>query len=83
MAGLAWYDMANSALKLNNMIPGYTAIPTGLVTKVTSIVRRYNGDIWAAAGDNGIFVSHADGTSETLYSHSRQMPYVRDNVTAL
>lgn len=83
MAGLAWYDMANGAFKLNNMIPGYTAIPTGLITRVTSIVRRYNGDIWAAAGDNGIFISHADGTSETVYSHSRQMPYVRDNVTAL
>ena len=84
MAGLAQYDGITGSYKLNNMISGFEKIPAdGLVTKVTSIIRRYNGDVWAAAGDNGVFIRHSDGTSNVLYAHSRQMPFVRDIVTAL
>ena len=36
-----------------------------------------------AAGDNGLWVSRPDGTSEVLYPHTRQLPYVKDNVLAL
>lgn len=84
MTGLAWYDSNSRHLLINDMIPGFSAIPSdGLVTKVTSIVRRYNNDIWAAASDNGIFIKHADNTSETLYPNSQKMPFIKDNVTSL
>lgn len=84
MAGLAWYDAGNGSILLNTQIPGFQAIPEdGLVTKVTSIIRRYNGDVLAAAGDNGIFTRYADGTSNTIYPNSRKRPYIKDIVTSL
>lgn len=84
MRGLAWYDAENGCLRQNNLVPGFDAIPeVGFITRITSIVRRRNGDLLAAAGDNGLLVARGDGNSEVLYANSRQMPYVRDNVTAL
>lgn len=83
MRGLAWFDARTGELRLNNRVPGYGALPEdGFTTRVTSMVRRWNGEFWAAAGDNGILISHPDGTSEVRYPSSR-MPYVRDNVLAL
>lgn len=83
MTGLAWTDITNNGMTTNRKIPGYSGIPNNIQTRVTSIVKRFNGDIWAAAGDNGIFIKHPDQTSETLYPHSRKMPYVKDNVMTL
>lgn len=82
--GLAWYDMRSKNLFLNNAIPGFSGIPyESLTTKVTSIVQRFNGDLWVAAGDNGIFIKHADGTSEVVYPNPKNVPYLKDNVIAL
>lgn len=84
MDGLAWYDMKSKRFFLNNAIPGCSAIPyESLKTKVTSIVQRFNGDLWAAAGDNGIFIKHIDGTSEVVYPNPNNVPYLKDNVIAL
>ena len=84
MAGLALFDTNINQLLLNDKIPGFGAIHSkGLVTKVTAIVRRYNGELWVAAGDNGVFVRHADNTSEVIWQGSRQRPFIKDNVTAL
>ncbi len=82
--GLARYDAATGRLEKNRRVPGYEALPDGeLATRVTSILRRSNGELWMAAGDNGLWVSRPDGTSEVLYPHTRQLPYVKDNVLAL
>ena len=82
--GLARYDAATGRLEKNRRVPGYEALPDGeLATRVTSILRRSNGELWMAAGDNGLWVSRPDGTGEVLYPHTRQLPYVKDNVLAL
>ena len=82
--GLARYDAATGRLEKNRRVPGYEALPDGeLATRVTSILRRSNGELWMAAGDNGLWVSRPDGTSEVLYPHTRQLPYVKDNLLAL
>lgn len=83
MEGLAWYDCTHGAFLQNDRIPGFSAIPAeGLKTRIGAMVRRFNNELWMAAGDNGIFVSHADHTSETLYPHSSRLSYIKDNVTA-
>ena len=83
--GLGWTDVQIGEVRHNNQVPGYNLLPTDGTSpkRITSMVRRYNGELWMAAGDNGILVSRPDGTNEILYTHSRQMPYVTDNVTAL
>lgn len=82
--GLAWYDTQTRSFLQNHQVPGYASLPSeGFSPSISSMLRRYNGELWIAAGDNGILVSRPDGTSEILYAHSRQMPYVRDNVTSL
>ena len=82
--GLEWIDIQTGDVRRNNQVPGYASLPSDTFSpkRISSIVRRYNGELWMAAGDNGILVSRPDGTSEILYAHSRQLPYVRDNVTA-
>ena len=84
-SGLGWTDVQTGEVRHNNQVPGYNLLPTDGTSpkRITSMVRRYNGELWMAAGDNGILVSRPDGTNEILYTHSRQMPYVTDNVTAL
>lgn len=82
--GLAWLDTETGEMRLNNRVPGYASLPSdGFSPRITSMVRRHNGELWMAAGDNGILVSRPDGSSTILYANSRQMPYVKDNVTAL
>ncbi len=83
--GLAWIDTTTGIVQRNHHVPGYASLPSdGFSPKrITSMVRRHHGELWIAADDNGILVSHPDGGSEILYAHSRQLPFVKDNVTAL
>lgn len=84
MEGVAWFDTVTGQMRKGNLVPGYDALPKeGFSTRVTSIVRRHNGELWMAAGDNGILISRPNGKCTILYANSRQMPYVKDNVTAL
>lgn len=84
MKGLAWYDIKEGTVLYNGDIPGCAALPTEDYTaRITSIVQRYDGELWMAAGDNGVLVSRPDGSSEVLYARSRGLPYVNDNVTVL
>lgn len=81
--GLAWLNRRTGETRHGSRVPGFSAVGDGLTTRVTSIVRRWNGELWMAAGDNGVFVSHPDGSNEVLYANSRQLPCVKDNVTWL
>jgi hypothetical protein len=83
--GLGWMDVQTGEHRHNNQVPGYSSLPTDgtYPNRITSMVRRFNGELWMAAGDNGVLVSRPDGTNETLYTHSRQLFFVKDNVTAL
>lgn len=82
MKGIAWIDLQTGDFRTNNRVPGYASLPEeGFTTQVTSMVRRWNGELWMDAGDNGVFISYPDGTSQVCYPKS--MPYVRDNVLTL
>lgn len=82
--GYAWTDLATSIVKRNKEVPGFDKIPGHEYSpRITSIIRRFNGETWMAAGDNGIIISRPDGYNEVLYSHSSQLPFVKDNATAL
>lgn len=84
MKGVAWHDVAEGTTLHNGHIPGYTALPQdNYLGRVTSIVQRHNGELWMAARDNGVVVAHPHGSSRVLYPHSKQLPYVKDNVMAL
>lgn len=57
MEGVAWFDTVTGQMRKGNLVPGYDALPKeGFSTRVTSIVRRHNGELWMAAGDNGILI---------------------------
>lgn len=83
--GLGWTDIQTGELRHNNEVPGFSSLPTDGTSpkRITSIISRHNGELWMTACDNGILVSRPDGTNRTLYTHSRQMPFLKDNVTAL
>lgn len=79
--GLAWYDTATGSLLKNNRVPGFHELnPEGYQTRVTSMIRRWNGELWIAAGDNGVFVGLPDGKCEERYTG--QIPAMQDNVLA-
>lgn len=82
--GYGWTDISTNEVRKNKSVPGFDNIPGHEYSpRITSIVRRYNGEIWMAAGDNGILISNPDGSNGVAYPRSSQLPFVKDNVTAL
>lgn len=81
---LSWLDITTGTQLFNNLVPGFSWLPKeGFAPQVAAIVRRFNGELWASGGDNGILVSRPDGTGEICYGNTSSIPYVRDNTTAI
>lgn len=80
--GVASLDMATGAALYNNGIPGMAAFgDDGRGARVQDIIRRRNGDIWMAAGDQQIIIAHKDGRSEQ--TGRDKWPCLVDNVCQL
>lgn len=82
--GYAFIDIESHNILRNKEVPGFENIPGNEYTpRITSILKRFNGEIWMAAGDNGILVSKPNGVNGIIYPNSRNLPFVKDNVNSL
>ena len=80
--GVAQLDMATHTVLCNGQIPGLSVLKEyGPGSCVRDMVRLTNGDLWIAAGEQNVFVSHPDGTSVVLGRHD--LPCLVDNVSQL
>ena len=77
--GLVLYNKKDGKTLYNTDIPGFAELSnTGLSTRITSIIRRYNGQLWFATNSNGIMVKENGKAAEAIYSNPNS--WLRDNV---
>ncbi len=62
--GLAFYDVKTHQTRINEAIPGLSGIDHQVLSaSLSSIVRRYNGEIWVASGSYGVMVIPPSGNA--------------------
>lgn len=82
--GYAWLDARTDEVRKNKAVPGFDKIPGHEYSpRITSIVHRHNGEIWMAAGDNGILISRPNGSNGVMYQRSKKTLFIKDIVMAL
>lgn len=76
--GIALYDRTTGETLYNRSIPGFDQIPEKIfTTSVSSIVQRYNGEIWMANNNYGIIVKPVSSPAYVIDSY--KVPYILDN----
>lgn len=76
--GLALIDLATGQARFNEDIPGFASMPNSFRSNsITSIVRRFNGEIWMANNNFGIAIYHPDAT--VTYYQSHTAPFLADD----
>lgn len=65
--GVACYDRRTGQARFNHAIPGFASLPDHVLsTSFSSIIRRYNGDLWFADNSYGLVIKPADGDAVAL-----------------
>lgn len=76
--GVALYDRTTGNTLYNRDIPDLKTIPEKtFTTSISSITRRFNGELWFAVNNYGIIISKPDHTAQML--DSEKVPYIYDN----
>jgi ligand-binding sensor domain-containing protein/DNA-binding response OmpR family regulator/two-component sensor histidine kinase len=76
--GLALYNRTTGKTIYSNNIPGLKDIPTEVMgTKIPSIIKRSNGEMWFASSSYGIMVKKTDGKAYII--NYQKHKYIADN----
>lgn len=76
--GVAYYDRTTGATLCNEEAPGMNSLPSNIfTTSISSIVERFNGEIWFALNSCGVIVRRPNGTP--LLFTSQNYPFIKDN----
>lgn len=76
--GIALFNRTTGTALYNNAIPGLGNISQEVLsTKITSIIRHYDGSIWMANGSYGVIICPPGKPAYILNTQSA--PYIKDN----
>lgn len=76
--GIVLFDRFTRSALFNRSIPGFNTLPDDFMkTSITSIAKRFNGEIWLASNSYGIAIYTPQRT--VIHQMATQVPYLQDN----